>query len=69
MMTSIAFLACVTPEEALMYYSSFHKKLDDQKDQDIKRKTWKQYALYQESKETLVKMCSQSGLLASGKKT
>ena len=68
MMTSIAFLACVTPEEALMYYSSFHKKLDDQKDQDIKRKTWKQYALYQESKETLVKMCSQSGLLASGKK-
>ena len=70
-MMSIAFLAWVTPEEASTYYSSFHKKLEDEKDQDIKRKTWKQYmyALYQESKETLVNwMCSQSGLLASGKK-
>ena len=58
MMMSIAFLAWVTPEEASTYYSSFHKKLEDEKDQDIKRKTWKQYmyALYQESKETLVKM-------------
>lgn len=65
---SIAFLAWVTSEEASTYYSSVHKKLKDQKDQDIKRKTWKQYALYQESKETLVKTCSQSGLLASGKK-
>ena len=56
MMMSIAFLAWVTPEVASTYYSSFHKKLEDKKDQDIKRKTWKQYmyALYQESKETLV---------------
>ena len=68
MMMSIAFLAWVTPEEASTYYSSVHKKLKDQKDEDIKRETWKQHALYQESKETLIKMCSGSGLLASGKK-
>lgn len=68
MMTSIAFLAWVSPEEASTYYSSVHKKLKDQKDQDIKRETWKQHALYQERKETLVKMCSESGLLASGNK-
>ena len=43
MMMSIAFLAWVTPEEASTYYSCFHKKLEDKKDQDIKRKTWKQY--------------------------
>lgn len=56
MMMPIAFLAWVTPEEASTYYSSFHKKLED--NQDIKRKTWKEYmyALYHESKETLVKM-------------
>ena len=68
MMMSIALLAWVTPEEASTYYSSVHKKLKDQKEEDIKRETWKQHALYQESKETLVKMCSGSGLLTSGKK-
>lgn len=68
MMMSIALLAWVTPEDASTYYSSVHKKLKDQKEEDIKRETWKQHALYQESKETLVKMCSGSGLLTSGKK-
>ena len=68
MMMAIAFLAWVSPEEASTYYSSVHKKLKDQKDQDIKRETWKQHALYQERKETLVKICSESGLLASGNK-
>ena len=68
MMMSIALLAWVTPEEASTYYSSVHKTLKDQKEEDIKRETWKQHALYQESKETLVKMCSGSGLLTSGKK-
>ena len=42
--------------------------MKDQKEEDIKRETWKQHALYQASKETLVKMCSGSGLLTSGKK-
>ena len=42
--------------------------MKDQKEEDIKRETWKQHALYQESKETLVKMCSGFGLLTSGKK-
>ena len=39
MMMSIALLAWVTPEEASTYYSSVHKKLKDQKEEDIKRET------------------------------
>ncbi|KAJ7391492.1 hypothetical protein OS493_018539 [Desmophyllum pertusum] len=67
-MMSIAFLAWVSPEDASTYYDSVHKKLREQEDQDIKRETWRQHSLYRENKETLVKMCSDSGLLASGKK-
>ena len=34
----------------------------------MQRETWKQHPLYQESRERLAKMCSESGLLATGKK-
>ena len=67
-MTSVAFLARVSLDEASGYFSNQHKKLQDQKEQDLQRETWKQYPLYQESRETLVKMCSKSGLLTTGKK-
>lgn len=63
MLMSIAF---VSPEDASIYYNSMQKKMIEQKDQDIKRETWRHH--YQESKETVVKMCSNSGLLVSGNK-
>lgn len=65
---SISFLAWVSLDETSSYFSSMHKKLQEQKEEDMQRKTWKQHFLYQESKETLAKMCSESRLLATGKK-
>lgn len=67
-MTSVAFLAWVSLDEASSYFSTMHKKLQDQKEEDLQRETWKLHPLYQESRETLVKMCSESGLLTTGKK-
>lgn len=66
--TSVAFLAWVSLDEASSYFSTMHKKLQDQKEEDLQRETWKLHPLYQESRETLVKMCSESGLLTTGKK-
>ena len=67
-MKSIAFLAWVSPDEASAYFISMHGKLQAQKNDDMKRETWKHHPLYRESKETLVKMCSESKLFPSGKK-
>lgn len=67
-MSSIAFLAWVSPEEVATYYSMMVKKLEEQKDEDIKREAWKKHSLYRESKETLGTMCRDAGLFVYGKK-
>ena len=67
-MKSVAFLAWVSLDEASTYFSTMHKKLQDQREEDLQRETWKLHPLYQESRESLLKMCSESGLLTTGKK-
>ena len=67
-MKSIAFLAWMSPDEASAYFNSMHGKLQAHKNDDMKRETWKHHPFYQESEETLVKMCSESKLFPSGKK-
>ena len=65
---SIAFLAWVSIEEASNYFTTTYRKLKQQKEEDMQRETWRQHSLYSESRETLAKMCSDSGLFAVGKK-
>lgn len=58
----IAFLAWVSVEEASNYFITMYKKLK------LQREAWRQHSLYSKSRETLAKMCSDSGLSAVGKK-
>ena len=67
-LVSIAFLAWVSIEEASNYFTTTYKKLKQQKEEDMQRETWREHSLYSESRETLPKMCSDSGLFAVGKK-
>ena len=67
-MKSVAFLAWVSLDEASTYFSTMHKKLQDQREEDLQRESWKLHPLYQESRESLLKICSESGLLTTGKK-
>ena len=61
-MESIAFLAWVSIKEAKEYFTNAQRKLDDQKDEDLQRESWKRHSLYKESKGNLVSKCLQGGL-------
>lgn len=42
-MTSVALLAWVSLDEVSGYFSNQHKKLQDQKEEDLQQETWKQH--------------------------
>lgn len=60
-MESIAFLAWVSTKEAKEYFTNAERKLDDQKDEDLQRESWKRHSLYKESKGNLISKCFQAG--------
>lgn len=60
-MESIAFLAWVSTKEAKEYFTNAQRKLDDQKDEDLPRESWKRHSLYKESKGNLISKCFQAG--------
>lgn len=67
-MESIAFLAWVSTKEATEYFTNARQKLRDQKEEDIRRESWKRHALYKENKDKLANMCIQAGLSSLGNK-
>ena len=67
-MESIAFLACVSKNEAKDYFNNARNKLIDQKEEDIQRESWKRHPLYKESKDYLVSKCIETGLSSFGNK-
>ena len=67
-MESIAFLAWISTTEAKEYFANAKNKLIDQKEEDIKRESWKRHPLYKESKGNLVNKCLEAGLSSFGNK-
>jgi len=65
---SITFLAWVSTKEVKEYFTNAQRKLDDQKEEDLQRGSWKRHSLYKESKGNLVSKCLQAGLSSFGNK-
>ena len=56
LMQSIAALAWVSTIEAAEYFINARQKLHDQREDDIKRESWKRHALYKKKKDRLIEM-------------
>ena len=67
-MESIAFLAWVSTKEATEYFMNARQKLRDQKEEDIRRESWKRQPLYKENKDKLANMCIKASLNSLGNK-
>ena len=67
-MESIAFLAWVSTKEATEYFMNARQKLRDQKEEDIRRESWKRHPLYKENKDKLANMCIKASLNSLGNK-
>ena len=63
----IAFLAWVSVEETAEYFENARKQIWEQKQEDLKRETWKLHPLYKESRATLLNKCNEASLISSGK--